>query len=467
MPTQKTRAQLRNLFLSGSKPTSGDFADWIESSLNALEDGIFTQPGDDDPLKIVAKGENANLLDMYVDAAHFWRFDTQPSTTSSGFNLSYDGVTKTFVETATGNLGLGTVDPEHKLDALGNIRAFGGRLIAGDDGTDTIELGHATDGDAFLDVKGAGGLTIRNDGVDQLTVTSAGNLGIGTSSPGAKLAINGGVHIGGDSDPGDNNLQVDGNTFFGTSTRQMLNLWDTSYGIGIQDNTMYFRTGDQFAWYKSGSHNDNAFNGGGGAARMVINSSGNVGINTTSPGYKLDVNGNMKISSSLSFGASTRQMINLYDTRYGIGVQASCLYFRSDSHFCWFTGGSHSNATLSGGTWQMYLANNGMLVTRATGGVISDASLKKDVTAIDDGLSKIMKLKPCRFRWIDSPDQSLNTGFLAQEVEKVLPDSVKTVGEHKSVAYGDFSVLAIAGIQEQQAQIDALRARIDALEAAS
>jgi hypothetical protein len=36
------------------------------------------------------------------------------------------------------------------------------------------------------------------------------NVGIGTTGPSAKLAINGGAHVGGDSDPGDNNLAVDG-----------------------------------------------------------------------------------------------------------------------------------------------------------------------------------------------------------------------------------------------------------------
>jgi hypothetical protein len=37
-----------------------------------------------------------------------------------------------------------------------------------------------------------------------------GGVGIGTAAPLAKLAINGGLHVGGDSDPGDNNLLVDG-----------------------------------------------------------------------------------------------------------------------------------------------------------------------------------------------------------------------------------------------------------------
>ena len=43
-----------------------------------------------------------------------------------------------------------------------------------------------------------------------LTIKQSGNVGIGTTSPSAKLAVNGGLHVGGDSDPGDNNCTVDG-----------------------------------------------------------------------------------------------------------------------------------------------------------------------------------------------------------------------------------------------------------------
>ena len=62
--------------------------------------------------------------------------------------------------------------------------------------------------DGFVDVTGdtmTGALIIQ----DKLIVDD--NIGIGTSqNPAAKLAVNGGVHVGGESDPGDNNLQVDG-----------------------------------------------------------------------------------------------------------------------------------------------------------------------------------------------------------------------------------------------------------------
>lgn len=55
----------------------------------------------------------------------------------------------------------------------------------------------------------------------KMIIKNGGNVGIGTTTPSAKLSINGGLHVGGDSDPGDNNLLVDGtitaSNFSGTS----------------------------------------------------------------------------------------------------------------------------------------------------------------------------------------------------------------------------------------------------------
>jgi hypothetical protein len=75
----------------------------------------------------------------------------------------------------------------------------------------------------------------------------------------------------------------------------MLNLWSTSNGIGLQNSTVYFRTGGNFAWYKGGVHNDAQGNAGGGTALMTINSSGKVGIGTTDPQAKLHVAGLIRV----------------------------------------------------------------------------------------------------------------------------------------------------------------------------
>jgi hypothetical protein len=76
-------------------------------------------------------------------------------------------------------------------------------------------------------------------------------------------------------------IQLSPNTslFCGAQTRQMLNLWGTQYGIGVQNLTTYFRCDNAaasagFSWFKGGVHNDNQNNPGGGVEMMRLNSSG-------------------------------------------------------------------------------------------------------------------------------------------------------------------------------------------------
>jgi hypothetical protein len=71
-------------------------------------------------------------------------------------------------------------------------------------------------------------------------------------------------------------LRLNGDTsqFFGSSTRQMLNLWSTRYGIGVQSSTTYFRTGTRFSWFRGGDHAESENDPGGGTVQMTLTSSG-------------------------------------------------------------------------------------------------------------------------------------------------------------------------------------------------
>src|SRR5687767_3831559 len=65
---------------------------------------------------------------------------------------------------------------------------------------------------------------------------------------------------------------------------------------------------------------------------------------TTANQFSLRAFGGVRLSDdtpNLAFGSTTRQMINLLDAEYGIGVQTGTMYFRSDSRFSWFRDGSH------------------------------------------------------------------------------------------------------------------------------
>lgn len=70
---------------------------------------------------------------------------------------------------------------------------------------------------------------------------------------------------------------VTGNIPFGSVTRQMLNLYSTSYGIGVQSATLYLRTAQDFSVHAGGSHLDGANQAGaGGITLLNISSVGNV-----------------------------------------------------------------------------------------------------------------------------------------------------------------------------------------------
>jgi hypothetical protein len=64
---------------------------------------------------------------------------------------------------------------------------------------------------------------------------------------------------------------------------------------------------------------------------------------------------------------------------------------------------------------------------------ISDASLKENVVPISGALAILEQLKPSSFTWIN--DGQPDYGFLAQDVEAVLPDAVSDVGELKGINY--------------------------------
>jgi 5'-deoxynucleotidase YfbR-like HD superfamily hydrolase len=82
-----------------------------------------------------------------------------------------------------------------------------------------------------------------------------------------------------------------------------------------------------------------------------------------------------------------------------------------------------------------------------------------------------MSLRPVRFDWKEEMqiEQKQIQGFIAQEVESVLPDLVygyqyNDTETKKSIKMGDMIPTLVKAIQEQQAIINDLKARIEALE---
>jgi hypothetical protein len=112
-----------------------------------------------------------------------------------------------------------------------------------------------------------------------------GSLGVGTPAPGARLHVEGNARVNG-------GLDVTGALNFGTAVRQMVNLWGTGYGVGVQSSTTYFRSDAHFAFFRGGTHADAQLAPGpNGVGLMSILNSGNVGIGTMDPQARLHVAG--------------------------------------------------------------------------------------------------------------------------------------------------------------------------------
>lgn len=97
----------------------------------------------------------------------------------------------------------------------------------------------------------------------------------------------------------------------------------------------------------------------------------------------------------------------------------------------------------------------------------SDRRLKKDITAYQPVLDKLMQIKPYNYHYIQGDSHApFSSGFMAQDIQKIFPDAVSAL-EYKNgevmlgINYQYFTVAAIKGIQEQQQKINEQEQKIN------
>jgi len=198
--------------------------------------------------------------------------------------------------TFAGNVGVG-ISPTAKLHIQGTNSANGGIKIQNNGGNPYAIY---SDNNDLLFTNGNGSttaLTIAYSG----NSTFAGNVGIGTDSPSAKLEIRNDVAASTDLDPTAIKLynNSDGGSAIefsnGVSGNSKLSFGVESTGAGTDDTFLGFSTSANTTM----------------SERMRITSAGNVGIGTTSPTYKLQVNGTSYINETLYVNGNTTIDANL------------------------------------------------------------------------------------------------------------------------------------------------------------
>lgn len=117
---------------------------------------------------------------------------------------------------------------------------------------------------------------------------------------------------------------------------------------------------------------------------------------------------------------------------------------------------------------EMSLTGNGDLYVWGSFYELSDSTLKKNITPLNNTLSKIKNLDVVTYNWKNERAKNSNQeiGFLAQEVEQQFPQLVQTNNKgEKAVSYTHMVPVLLESIKEQQTEIDSMKTRMDQMEA--
>jgi hypothetical protein len=326
-----------------------------------------------------------------------------------------------------------------------------------------------------------GHFVVSDDGLgDVFTILqSNGNVGIGTSSPSAsaKLDVNGNVIF--------RIASATTSRTLGFTTSNGVDGWTIGNGVTASAN--------QFVIYSNTA----------GAARLLINSSGNVGIGTTSPVKKLDVAGTSRITGEATFGNDILLTNDayVYSSSGGSGVRAGWFLDGTNQAVRGYTAGTERMRIDSSGNVLFgvtSLTNNGSYfkssasdlmqlnigsTTTTTQNVVvfrnpnaavgtistnasatayntsSDQRLKENIADAEDAGSKVDAIQVRQFDWkADGSHQDY--GMIAQELAVVAPEAVTQPENPEEMMGVDYSKLVPMLIKE----IQSLRNRVATLE---
>jgi len=128
---KKSRTELKQYFEAEKIPTEQQFSDFIDASLNQVEDCIKKLPGE--PIALEAEGEiisTQEIMHLYADfnqSTPSWKVNLNPrvdhedpSTSRKGLHIEDStGESRLFINNGNGNVGIGTLEPDSKLTIEG------------------------------------------------------------------------------------------------------------------------------------------------------------------------------------------------------------------------------------------------------------------------------------------------------------------------------------------------------------
>jgi hypothetical protein len=336
----------------------------------------------------------------------------------------------------SGNVGIGTSSPGGNLE----VYAATPTIICGATAAGSlhgIEFKQSNTLDAYIkqlpqtgefrfyvgrNSSWGGNMTFYTDTVNRMTISSAGNVGIGTTSP------------------------TQGKLVVSNAGPSVIANRETSVGV----NSYWNASDGSVTFFGNESNHPLVFNTNN-TERMRITSGGNVGIGTTAPGKTFVVSAAVA-GSVVEFYNTRNNTSGDFNLVTSLGTNAANT---NSYHYIASTGGSD----------RCYVYGNGNIVNSNNSyGTLSDATLKENIVDATPKLDNLLKLKVRNFNLIG--DETKQIGFIAQEFEEVFPSMIDIDGKSgkKLIKTSVLVPMLVKAIQELSTKLDEATTRIKTLE---
>lgn len=272
-------------------------------------------------------------------------------------------------------------------------------------------------------------------------VTISGSLGLGTDNPTSKLWVNGSGY------------------FIGSVTAQTFYVDDTILGVKIDLGQLY--VGGISTFFNGPVLIGTGTSTGTDLQNLQVDGntyiSGNLGIGTTNPITKLDVNGDVNIVGFLSTLDINARNVNATGiitagTVLNIGFGGTIFSSSLDGNIGIGTIDPTSKLTVNGD-----VSISG-IITATDINSSSDIRLKKNIKKFENTIEKIDQINGVSFEWKENDSKS--AGVIAQELEKVFPELVINNTEYKKVNYNGLIGVLVESVKELKQEIEYLKKKI-------